>query len=182
MSKRSRAYRFRACSRSFSVSVGRGLSDCWRARRRAVDRAGGFNLSVALVLFVRLLIRPAFARLRSRRFDGRRRWSGTGTTRGRRSIARQIDYCRHCWSVVRCVRCFTDRRHRRSSVTENAVTIAAWHTSITGGPKTHHWPATMNFWATVCKTVRPMLSGRCLSSLSVSLSVCLSVCDGGVLW
>ena len=30
------------------------------------------------------------------------------------------------------------------------------------------------FWATVCQTVRPMLSVRCLSSLSV-LSVCLSV-------
>jgi len=37
----------------------------------------------------------------------------------------------------------------------------------------------LNFWATVCKTVRPMLSDSCLS---VSLSVCLScpvlsVCD-----
>ena len=31
-----------------------------------------------------------------------------------------------------------------------------------------------NFWATVCKTVRPMLSDRCLS--------CLYVCDIGVLW
>ena len=30
------------------------------------------------------------------------------------------------------------------------------------------------FWATVCKTVRPMLSDRCLSVLSV--------CDVGVLW
>jgi len=30
------------------------------------------------------------------------------------------------------------------------------------------------FWATVCKTVRPMLSVRCLSVLSV--------CDVGVLW
>jgi len=30
------------------------------------------------------------------------------------------------------------------------------------------------FWATVCKTVRPMQSDRCLS--------CLSVCDVGVLW
>ena len=29
-------------------------------------------------------------------------------------------------------------------------------------------------WATVCKTVRPMLSDRCLS--------CLPVCDVGVLW
>jgi len=34
------------------------------------------------------------------------------------------------------------------------------------------------FWATVCKTVRPMLSDRCLS---VSLSVC-PVCNVGVLW
>jgi len=32
------------------------------------------------------------------------------------------------------------------------------------------------FWATVCKTVCPMLSIRCLSVLSV-LSVCLSVCS-----
>ena len=32
------------------------------------------------------------------------------------------------------------------------------------------------FWATVCKTVRPMLSDRC-----PVLSVCLSVCDVGVL-
>jgi len=36
------------------------------------------------------------------------------------------------------------------------------------------------FWATVCKTVRPMLSDRCLS-------VCLSclpcpVCNVGILW
>jgi len=35
-----------------------------------------------------------------------------------------------------------------------------------------------SFWATVCKTVRPMLPNRCLS---VCLS-CLSVCDVGVLW
>ena len=35
----------------------------------------------------------------------------------------------------------------------------------------------VNFWAFVCKTVRPMLSDRCLSVLS-----CLSVCDVGVLW
>jgi len=31
-----------------------------------------------------------------------------------------------------------------------------------------------SFWATVCKTVRPMLSDRCVSVLSV--------CDVGVLW
>ena len=40
------------------------------------------------------------------------------------------------------------------------------------------------FWATVCKTVRPMLSDRCLSVLSVCLSVCpfCDVGDVGVLW
>ena len=37
-----------------------------------------------------------------------------------------------------------------------------------------------NFWATVCKTVRPMTSDRCLSVLSVCLSC--PVCDVGVLW
>jgi len=31
-----------------------------------------------------------------------------------------------------------------------------------------------HFWATVCKTVRPMLSDRC--------PVCLSICNIGVLW
>ena len=36
------------------------------------------------------------------------------------------------------------------------------------------------FWAFVCKTVRPIVSDRCLSVLSV-LSA-LSVCDVGVLW
>ena len=42
----------------------------------------------------------------------------------------------------------------------------------------------LNFWATVCKTVRLMLSDRC-HVCSVCLSVCpvcLSVCDVGVLW
>jgi len=43
------------------------------------------------------------------------------------------------------------------------------------------------FWAIVCKTVRPMLSDRCLSVLSVCLSVCpvitvCPVCNVGVLW
>jgi len=33
------------------------------------------------------------------------------------------------------------------------------------------------FWATICKTARPMLSDRC-----PVLPVCLSVCDVGVLW
>ena len=35
-----------------------------------------------------------------------------------------------------------------------------------------------DFWATVCKTVRPMLSVRCLSVCPV----CLSVCDVHALW
>ena len=34
-----------------------------------------------------------------------------------------------------------------------------------------------HFWATVCKTVRPMLSVRCLSVLSVG-----PVCDARALW
>jgi len=34
-----------------------------------------------------------------------------------------------------------------------------------------------DFWATVCITVRPMLSDRC-----PVFPVCLSVCDVGVLW
>jgi len=41
-----------------------------------------------------------------------------------------------------------------------------------------HLDRFIRFWATVCKTVRPMLSDRCLS---VCLSVC-PVCDVGVLW
>jgi len=36
--------------------------------------------------------------------------------------------------------------------------------------------ATTNFWATICKTVCPMLSDHCLSSLS------RPVCNVGVLW
>jgi len=40
-------------------------------------------------------------------------------------------------------------------------------------PKRHH-DRFSRFWATVCKTVRPMLTDRCLSALSV--------CDVGVLW
>jgi len=42
-----------------------------------------------------------------------------------------------------------------------------------------------NNWATVCKTVRPMLSGRCLSVLSVCLpvlSVTLVYCGQTVGW
>jgi len=34
-----------------------------------------------------------------------------------------------------------------------------------------------SFWATVCKTVRPMVSER-----TVVLSVCLYVCDVSALW
>jgi len=30
----------------------------------------------------------------------------------------------------------------------------------------------INYWATICKTIRPMLSVRCLVCLSVYLSVC----------
>jgi len=40
---------------------------------------------------------------------------------------------------------------------------------------------TSSFWATVCKTVRPMLSDRC-HICSVCLSVYLSVCNVCALW
>jgi len=43
-----------------------------------------------------------------------------------------------------------------------------------------HLPGSVRFWATVCKTVLPMLSDRC-PVLSV-LSACMSVCNVGVLW
>ena len=39
-----------------------------------------------------------------------------------------------------------------------------------------------NFWATVCKTVRPMLSVRCLTVCSVCLSVTLVHCGQAVGW
>jgi len=39
----------------------------------------------------------------------------------------------------------------------------------------------MDFWATVCKTVRPMLSDRCLSC-HVCLSVTLVYCGQTVGW
>jgi len=40
-----------------------------------------------------------------------------------------------------------------------------------------------HFWARICKTVRPMLSNRCVFSLFVSvLYVCLSICNVYVLW
>jgi len=41
--------------------------------------------------------------------------------------------------------------------------------------RNQHCTVAYSFWTTVCKTVRPMLSDRCLSVLSV-----LSVCDVGV--
>jgi len=34
------------------------------------------------------------------------------------------------------------------------------------------WPKRCHFWATVCKSVRPMLSDRCLSCLYVTLVYC----------
>ena len=41
----------------------------------------------------------------------------------------------------------------------------------------HHSRVMFNFWTTVCKTIRPMLSDRCVVySCPVCLSVCLSVC------
>ena len=39
-----------------------------------------------------------------------------------------------------------------------------------------------DFWATVCKTVRPMLSDRCLSCPVLSCLFCLSVCDIRAMW
>ena len=42
--------------------------------------------------------------------------------------------------------------------------------------------ASNHFWATVCKTVRPMLSDRCLSVLSVCLSCLLVYCGQTVGW
>jgi len=46
---------------------------------------------------------------------------------------------------------------------------------------TEHAP-TVSCWATVCKTVRPMLSVRCLSVSLPVCPVCLSVCDVRALW
>jgi len=51
--------------------------------------------------------------------------------------------------------------------------------SISNNRLVAHFPHFF-FWAFVCKTVRPIVSDRCLSVLSV-LSA-LSVCDVGVLW
>ena len=41
---------------------------------------------------------------------------------------------------------------------------------------THLCLADLAFWATVCKTVRPMLSDRCLSVPLSACPVCLCVC------
>jgi len=43
-------------------------------------------------------------------------------------------------------------------------------------------PRVKGFWATVCKTVRSMLSDRCLSCLSLCLSVMLVYCSQTVGW
>jgi len=43
---------------------------------------------------------------------------------------------------------------------------------------THNYPKPPHFWATVCKTVHPMLSDRCLSSLPVCPVCLLSETNG----
>jgi len=55
------------------------------------------------------------------------------------------------------------------------------HPRPTQQPSTRLLVSFPSFWANACKAVCPMLSGRCLSVLSC-LSLCLSVCDVGVLW
>ena len=59
----------------------------------------------------------------------------------------------------------------------------AWHkvddVLLTRSLSAFYGPWCIVFWATVCKTVRPMLSARCPVCLSCSV---LSVCDVGVLW
>jgi len=52
-----------------------------------------------------------------------------------------------------------------------------WPTNSVKAKAISHLEELLTFWATICKTVRHMLSGRCLSVLSR-----LSVCDVGVLW
>ena len=56
----------------------------------------------------------------------------------------------------------------------NAEALDSW------GGTTKHYLISPDFWATVCETVRPMLSVRCLSCLFV-LSVC-PVCHVRALW
>jgi len=71
----------------------------------------------------------------------------------------------------------TLRRGARNGITELSQTaqpIVGW-AAITLGIGPHSMD--FYFWATVCKTVRPMLSDRCPVCMS-----CLSVCDVGVLW
>ena len=66
-----------------------------------------------------------------------------------------------------------------------STTFAYWHSLQPNGRKLAFYNLaglrkvsydTMHFWATVSKTVRPMLSVRCLSVLSVCLSVTLVYC------
>ena len=67
---------------------------------------------------------------------------------------------------------------KRSVTCEDLNVVSEWQVfkfldtlpaTVTGMDRLPAW-----FWATVCKTVRPMLSDRCLSCLTVTL--------GGVLW
>jgi len=53
-----------------------------------------------------------------------------------------------------------------------------WQLSIFSQRVTKQESHCSGFWATVCKIVHPMRTDRCLSCLSV----CLSVCEVGVLW
>jgi len=52
---------------------------------------------------------------------------------------------------------------------------------ITHLPPFYTYVFNHRFWATVCKTVSPVLSFHCLS-VCLSYPVCLSVCDVGVSW
>jgi len=54
------------------------------------------------------------------------------------------------------------------SFTSNFIQPESVHRVTTAGPEITKITV---FWATVCKTVHPMLSGRCLSVMSVCLSV-----------
>jgi len=60
--------------------------------------------------------------------------------------------------------------------------ITLWYSSVTVQIDNNK-NFSFSFWATVCKTDRPMLSDCCLSVLScpVCLSVC-PLCNVGVLW
>jgi len=50
------------------------------------------------------------------------------------------------------------------SVTERFLSLSFWY--LRHAHRSHRWT---DFWATVCKTVRPIPSDRCLSCLSVAL-------------